>query len=64
MCLKLESSFAEVGMVVASFGLPLDILDETEHLTQGTSLFCAQMHRVCRNTREHIILKHDVCEDG
>ena len=51
-------------MVVASFGLPLDILDETEHLTQGTSQFCAQMHRVCRNTREHIILKHDVCEDG
>ena len=58
MCLKLESSFAEFGKVVASFGLPLDILDETEHSTQ----FCAQMHR--RNTREHIMSKHDVCEDG
>ncbi|KAJ6765432.1 hypothetical protein OIU79_021599 [Salix purpurea] len=34
MCLKLESSFAEFGKVVASFGLPLDILDETGHSTQ------------------------------
>ncbi|KAJ6708423.1 CBL-INTERACTING SERINE/THREONINE-PROTEIN KINASE 10 [Salix viminalis] len=55
MCLKLESSFAEFGKVVASFGLPLDILDETGHSTQ----FCAQMHCACRNTREHIMSKHD-----
>lgn len=64
MCLKFESYFTGVDKLIASSGLPFDVVDETEHLSHGLSQLHTQLHSACRNSRVQIMSKHDVCEDG
>lgn len=64
MCVKFKSSLSMVEELIAPCQHPLHSLDETEHLTHIPYKFCAPMPGVSRNTRAHIMSKHDVCEDG
>ena len=64
MCLKVENHLSDVNEVVAPFELPLFVLNDNRHLTNSQVWFHALMPCVARNLREHVMSKHDVCEDG
>ena len=59
MCLKVESHLSEINEVVALFEVPLYV-----PLTYSQVWFHALMPSAARNLREHVMSKHDVCEDG
>lgn len=64
MCLKVENHLSDVNEVVASFQLALFVLNDNQHLTYSQVWFNALMPSLARYLREHVMSKHDVCEDG
>lgn len=64
MCFKVENYFAEVDGVLAPSELQQFILDVVQSLVRIPLQFFTQTSGMPRNIREHVMLKHGVCEDG
>lgn len=64
MRFKVEHHLFEINEDIASFELPLllSIPNESQHLTLYSQLCFNGI--LTRNLREHVMSKHDVCEDG
>lgn len=63
MRFKVEHHLFEINEDIASFELPLlSIPNESQHLTLYSQPCFNGI--LTRNLREHVMSKHDVCEDG
>ncbi|KAK6255579.1 hypothetical protein SCA6_016884 [Theobroma cacao] len=61
---KKERKEKKGGETVAHLKLALFVLNDNQHLTYSQVWFNALMPSLARYLREHVMSKHDVCEDG
>ena len=63
MCFKVVKYLVEVDLVLAPSNLHLFVLDVVQNSDRIPLQLHALMSGMPRNFKEHVILKHDLCDD-